>query len=298
MGTKDRTRCGFTLIEIIVALAILAVLIGFLLVAVQKVREAAVLTHNRNGIRQIILGVHQLADQGGGRIDNLTRSSMAGVTVANSELSLFTRLTPILHGPRVYNEHMTHEEILDFGSPNVAVYRNPSDPSWDYDPAFTGIRGRCSYALNMSAADGVINLVAGYPDGTSQTVAFVDKYAVKGSPDSRVSQTVNLYTQLFDPYNGEVYGDRRATFADRGWQDVLPVTDRDSATTRPSVAGKTFQVRPRPEDVDPSIPQTPHAAGLAVAFFDGSVRVLSPSIRDSVFWALVTPAGGEVVSLD
>ena len=136
------------------------------------------------------------------------------------------------------------------------------------------------------------------PDGSSNTIAFADKYADKCNPTSTLSQTTNLYTEIFDPYNGEIYGARRATFADRGWEDVLPVTDPATATTRPSVPGKTFQVRPRPEDVDPSIPQTPHRAGLTVAMFDGAVRTISPSMDESVFWALVTPAGGEVVSLD
>ena len=43
------------------------------------------------------------------------------------------------------------------------------------------------------------------------------------------------------------------------------------------------------------MPQTPFSAGLPVAFFDGSVRILSPSIDESIFWSLVTPNGGEVV---
>ncbi len=103
---------------------------------------------------------------------------------------------------------------------------------------------------------------------------------------------------IFDPYQGEIYGDRRATFADRGWEDALPVTDAANSTTRPSVPGKTFQVRPRLENADPSIPQTPHLAGLTVALFDGSVRTISPSVHESVFWAMVTPAGGEVLGSD
>jgi hypothetical protein len=112
-----------------------------------------------------------------------------------------------------------------------------------------------------------------------------------------------LYTRQeeayhFDPQNGEIYGNRRPTFADRGWQDVVPVTDPATRTTRPSVPGKTFQVQPRPEQVDPSIPQTPHRAGLTVAMFDGSVRTISPSVSESVFWAQVAPAGGEVVNPD
>jgi hypothetical protein len=41
--------------------------------------------------------------------------------------------------------------------------------------------------------------------------------------------------------------------------------------------------------------QTPFEAGLPVVFFDGSVRTLRPGIAPEVFWAHVTPAGGEVV---
>ena len=78
---------------------------------------------------------------------------------------------------------------------------------------------------------------------------------------------------------------------------MLPVTDA-SRTTRPSVPGKTFQVRPRPEEVDPSIFQATFRGGLTVALFDGSVRTIAPGIHESAFWGLVTPAGGEVVSLD
>lgn len=306
MGTSAPARRGVTLIEVLIVIGILALLVGLLLVAVHRVRESAALTQNKNNLRQIILATHQLAGENEGKIENLMRSSMKGVTAAPGDSSLFSRLVPSVHGQRVQPTGLSTEAWLDFYSPNVKLYRNPMDPSWDYVPAQTDVRGKCSYALNMFAMDGYMNFSASLPDGSSQTIAFVDKYAVKGSADPNSTQmwSVNQYTMLFDPHVGEdngereVYGRRRATFADRGWEDVLPVTDPATATTRPSVPGKTFQVRPRPEDVDPSIPQTPHRAGLTVAMFDGSVRTISPSVSQPVFWALVTPGGGESVSLD
>jgi prepilin-type N-terminal cleavage/methylation domain-containing protein len=299
MRTLSPARRGVTLVEVLLVLAILAVLMGLLLVAIQKVRESAALLQNKNNLRQTILATHQVAGQNEGKIQDLMRSSMKGVNGMPSDASLFYRLLPYVHGPLVYNPNMTAQQIQDtFDPKEVKVYHNLADPSWDYDPAEAGRRCKCSYALNMFAMDGSVSLVASLPDGTSQTIAFADKYFARCSRDSTLSQTYIIFDQLFDPYNGEVYGRRRPTFADRGWEDVLPVTDPTTATTRPSVPGKTFQVQPRPEQVDPSILQTPYRAGLTVAMFDGSVRTIAPSVSESVFWGLVTPDGGEVVNPD
>ncbi len=295
MKSTDLLRRGVSLIEILVAIAILAILIGLVLVGVQKIREAAIHAQNKNNLRQIILGVHQIASEKDGTITDLTKSSMKGITFANGDSSLFRRLLPYVHGPREFSTNMSNEQMADFIHPIVKVYRNPADPSWDYEAYSITSRGKCSYALNMLALDGSISLVTSIPDGSSHTIAIGDKYYSKCSPNSKIPTTSNVYSHLFEPYQGEIYNDRRATFADRGWQDVLPVHDPISRSTRPSVPGKTFQVRPRPEDADPSILQTAFQAGLTVAMFDGSVRTLSPSIHESIFWGLVTPNGGEVL---
>jgi hypothetical protein len=67
---------------------------------------------------------------------------------------------------------------------------------------------------------------------------------------------------------------------------------------RPSRAGATFQVRPTPDQCDPSIPQTAFSNGIAVLLFDGSVRMIPSGIAPPVFWAAVTRDGGEAIFLD
>lgn len=95
---------------------------------------------------------------------------------------------------------------------------------------------------------------------------------------------------------------RYPSFADYpNYVDVYPVTSTTAEgrkVTIASVPGKTFQVRPSLTDCDPTIPQSSLPGGIITGFFDGSVRFLNPNTSPEVYWSLVTPNGGEAVSVD
>jgi len=305
-----RKAAGFTLIEVVVSLAILGVLLGLLLGAIHRVRVSALKTTSANNLRQFALATQQYADQNDGTIRNLIPNNVYPSHTANggwsfinpnpyNETILFSILPlidadkPVLPPPP---KNPTAEDLKIYSvMPIVPTYTSPADPTLSTFPVPEGnnIRTKCSYAHNAQVFHDTLSLSASIPDGLSNTISFSERYFNWGTPGGHFQ----TWDMACPPLGSPASGFRRASFADPAAYDVCPMILPDGRTVA-TRRGVTFQIRPTMEFADSKLLQTPYDSGLLVAFFDGSVRTIRGGVSETSFWGMVTPAGGEVSSDD
>jgi type II secretory pathway pseudopilin PulG len=285
-------RNAATLIELLVVIGLLALLVGLLLPAVQACRGAAARLQDEHQIRQITLALHSY-------------DSAQGCLPGKDVPSIFRNGLPSpLYNILPYLEIQTVGFMYDPATghwhyPVVKLYLSPSDPTVQLPPDdLKKTNGATSYPFNAVAFDGRPRFVASFPDGTSQTIAIGQRNYLSAARQNESSYmylpSCGLISGTSIPYCSYT-GERSGSFADAEFLDVVPTTFGSPPHTRPSDPGRTFQNKPLPAVADGRLPHSFHTAGLIVGMFDGSTRVISPSVSPELFWSLVTPAGGETV---
>jgi prepilin-type N-terminal cleavage/methylation domain-containing protein/prepilin-type processing-associated H-X9-DG protein len=189
-------RCGFTLIEVLVSIAIMAVLAGLLLPAVQQVRETARKMDCLSHLRQIGLGVHQYYEQYQGRFF-LHHPYDADVNINATSVDSFAeifwedKLMPFIGGLPEANEQLAQQGIR---VASEAIYRCQSDTSirepYIDNGQVLGIQHRSSYLMNSllshkSRRYGYWTFARFSSEvGTSNFVAFSERDATAFGPGS------------------------------------------------------------------------------------------------------------------
>jgi prepilin-type N-terminal cleavage/methylation domain-containing protein len=325
-------RHGFTLVELLVVIAIIGVLIGLLLPAVQAARESARRVSCSNNVKQLTLAAASYEGSKGNFPPQLGWSSgregAGGFgtwffhVLPYAELNAIYELTVVTpfgqqsrnvsssSGSGMYTEYPgVHDSRHHVGRSGdgiyrvvVAGYRCSSDASTAYVDTGFGWSG-ASYATNFQVFGNAASVPVGIAVNTSDR-STIEKWEGRTrlrSLTDGLSKTISI-TEKFGTCNAVKgtqtgdYGKGGTMWARWDWPDMWQPT----FAADPSAIGDAamFQVNPspyiHPGPCNPLVPQTPHSAGvITTGFLDGSVRAIAATVSPAVWWAAITPRGGE-----
>ncbi|MBY0230537.1 MAG: DUF1559 domain-containing protein, partial [Gemmataceae bacterium] len=290
-------RRAFTLLELLVVLAIIGVLIGLLLPAVQAARESAARAACSSNLRQLALASHQYeASFGilppGCKSLNAPDSASASYVTSTSWLTL---VLPYVEQEALYRQAL--QAITDDPSVNespheavslriVAVFLCPAEGRRLSDPAngqwalktYVGVAGTGLFADDGIFHYGLEVRLTGITDGTSNTVVIGER-----PPGPR-------------GYGGAWYTRQGCTCPSNA---ILPATDNPPLSAEARNCTPVYSAF-APGRIDNGCDLShfwgQHRRGANFAFADGSVRFLSYGVAD-ILPALATRAGGESVEV-
>jgi prepilin-type N-terminal cleavage/methylation domain-containing protein len=307
---RSGRRVGFTLIEVLVVVAIIALLVGLLLPAVQKVRESGARTECVNNLRQLGLATYNCHTQRKHLPPACGWFPSNGPEALSGWGTLLFHLLPYVEqedlyksalttGANPWGENPNGQQYYSgaaglgtarfIGTHSVPVYGCPADrdpPGKLYTDVLFNRQWRTSSYVGNFLVFGTVdsaNMPASYqaatripddvPDGTANTILFAEKLTLC---EDRAS--------LWDYFEGPIAlsGAGHAyypvfAFGYVGWPEAIGPASR-------------FLVRPTPAACDKTLASTSHGSGMQVCLVDGSVRSLSPAMSGTTWWAACTPA--------
>jgi hypothetical protein len=310
--------------ELLVVLAIIAILIGLLLAAVQKVREMAARLQTNNKLKQLTLAAHACNDTCGmlppaqgwfGPIQRPNALSAGGLNMV-----VHIHLMPY------YEQDNLYQQILDgtviwYPEPGkvfadavlVPPLVSPQDPAQVNNGAgvttfAANLRVFSDLGVNTPWSDPIRpdargkNPGTGTPwwygsaaiprtflDGTSNTIAFTTQYSVCGTcsgncPNVWYSNADEGRSEGQCPFFG-YYAPSWPASSDRGVDNGRN--------------GEIFQFRPTQRNCNPSYtPQSYSVGVLSVSLFDGSVRMVNTGISARAWGLALQPNDGQPMPPD
>jgi prepilin-type N-terminal cleavage/methylation domain-containing protein/prepilin-type processing-associated H-X9-DG protein len=276
-----RRRSAFTLLELLVAISVISILIGLLLPAVQKVREAAARTQGLNNLSQIALAVHGHNDTYG-----CLPTNGNGALTPDPKVSGFKQpgpwtwqILPFIEQQAIVNNAAfnsqvktyldparNHQPVTVSASPFVKNSKAPNihDGWWPTD-----------YAINVAAFPGCY--VEDEVTGTAPVLTQLNMLGISDGTSNTIwggEKSLSVYRYLCTDWSW----DEAAFFG--GFGGTGRTGAQVISDTQTSMGGQNTW-------------GAPYSKGAPFAFYDGHVTIIAFGTNIT---ALLTSNGGEVTN--
>lgn len=211
MKRTHASRRGFTLVELLVVITIIAMLMALLLPAVQNAREAARRTSCTSSLRQLAFAVIRSAEATTyipGWRNRSPRGTDTVGAVYNNTVSWPVPLLPFLERTDIYKAWQTNATPPATAYPSMSIFACPSSPPDTAGQPTLSYAGNCGSGTNTNKWDGVMldtTITSGVTsglrgfdqissgDGSSLTVLLTEKC---GAGNAR--NNLPLYQNFWD----------------------------------------------------------------------------------------------------
>jgi prepilin-type N-terminal cleavage/methylation domain-containing protein len=311
-------RNGFTLLELLVVIALIAMLVGLLLPAVQQVRESAAKTQSQNNLRQIGIALHNYHNDFGrfppGYLASIGQAGTHAATLdAPPGWAWGAFLLPQLD--QTSTSQQLNMQLPCWHSANASAVKTslevficPAAPNQGPTMRVTAAGGSTMAEFGRSHYVGN----SGHPDPWGLSPPLADLSALPGiGPFYRNSRTRK--TDVTDGLSNTVFVGEHTSIADKTWVGVVPgsiVNPLDPARypfTEPDEAGCIVLAHSGPVPDEPGIVHPPSfptchvdqfygpwsSPGGNILFGDGGVRFISVGINLNTWSALCSMRAGD-----